>query len=409
MTIRSACFAMLLLVASFCDAQVAGQGQVSFITANNVFVQFEGTANVMVGDTLMLVKAGKSTPCLLVTSKSSRSCACMVIGKCKVELKDRVEPSDTHGSAANISPAQVIYVQKRALKRRHRGIGVRSRYHAKKNESTAPNDSIEVQVDPKYAQRIKGRLSAATYSTFAPTYGNDHRMMYRFVMQADHLANSKFSADANMNYRQLYPANLEARPQQTGFFDVYNLAVRYEPDTNTTITLGRKINYNASSLGAIDGLQAEKRFGRLFAGGILGFRPDIATYGLNTNLLEYGGYAGFVANSKVVRSRATIGLMQQNNAGAVDRRYTYFQQATTINKVLNLFASFELDLYNAVNGQARLTNLYVSSSYRFGKKVDLAVSFDSRRQVVYYETLRNNVELLLDDDEARQGAGSGWA
>ena len=402
MTIRSACLAVLLLVASYCAAQDAKQGEVTFITANNVFVQFEGTANIVVGDTLLLVKEGKSSPCLLVTSKSSKSCACMIIGKCKVENKDRVEPRA--GQGAPTVPAKVIYVKKRALRRGHRGIGVRTRYHEKKETGPGPNDSVEVRVDPKYMQRIKGRISSATYSTFSPTYGNDHRMMYRLVMQADHLDNSKFSADANMNYRRLYPADEEAHPQQTRFFDVYNLAVRYEPDTNTTLILGRKINVNASSLGAIDGFQAEKRFGPFFVGGIIGSRPDIMTYGLNTELLQFGGYGGFAVNSANVRSRATIGLMQQNNAGAVDRRYTYFQQATTINKVLNIFSSFELDLYNALNGQARLTNLFVSSSYRFGKKVDLAVSFDSRRQVVYYETLRNNVEILLDDDQARQGA-----
>lgn len=403
MTIRSACLVVLLFVASFGVAQDAKQGEVTFITANNVFVQFEGTANIAVGDTLLLIKGGMSTPCLLVTSKSSKSCACMIIGKCKVEKKDRVGPPTAKG-AANTAPAKVIYVKKRALRRGHRGIGVRTRYHEKKNTNPVPDDSVEVQVDPKYMQRIKGRISAATYSTFSPTYGNDHRTMYRVVMQADHLDNSKFSADANMNYRKLYPADEEAHPQQTRFFDVYNLAVRYEPDTTTTLTLGRKINVNASSLGAIDGFQAEKRFGPFFAGGIIGSRPDIMTYGLNTELLQFGGYGGFAVNSTAVRSRATIGLMQQNNAGAVDRRYTYFQQATTINKTLNIFSSFELDLYNALNGQARLTNLFISSSYRFGKKVDLSLSFDSRRQVVYYETLRNNVELLLDDDQARQGA-----
>jgi hypothetical protein len=39
---------MLLLVVSVGFAQDARQGEVTFITANNVFVQFEGTANIMV-------------------------------------------------------------------------------------------------------------------------------------------------------------------------------------------------------------------------------------------------------------------------------------------------------------------------------------------------------------------------
>jgi hypothetical protein len=151
-------------------------------------------------------------------------------------------------------------------------------------------------------------------------------------------------------------------------------------------------------------LQAERRFGHLFTGAILGSRPDISTFDINPELVQYGGYLGFAENSAGLRSRSTLGLMQQNNAGAVDRRYVYFQQTTTIQRNLNVFSSFELDLYNALTGNARLTNLFVSTSYRFNKKLDLFVSYDSRRQVIYFETYRNNVEMLLDDDEARQGA-----
>ena len=124
---RTVCLALVLLAASFVVAQDAKQGEVTFITANNVFVQFEGTANILVGDTLLLIKNGNAAPCLLVTSKSSRSCACMIIGKCKVEKKDRVEPRA--GQGAPTVPAKVIYVKKRALRRGHRGIGVRERHH----------------------------------------------------------------------------------------------------------------------------------------------------------------------------------------------------------------------------------------------------------------------------------------
>nr|MBP6642769.1 hypothetical protein [Flavobacteriales bacterium] len=41
--------------------------------------------------------------------------------------------------------------------------------------------------------------------------------------------------------------------------------------------------------------------------------------------------------------------------------------------------------------------------HRFGKKVDLFASFDSRKRIVYYETYRTDVENSLDDDQARQG------
>ncbi|MBL0044887.1 MAG: hypothetical protein IPP33_11005 [Flavobacteriales bacterium] len=151
-------------------------------------------------------------------------------------------------------------------------------------------------------------------------------------------------------------------------------------------------------------MQAEKTFGTFFAGAIAGARPDIQNYGLNTSLLEYGGYVGSIIKSARLDARTTLGFLQQNNGAEVDRRYTYFQHSSNIGRALNFFSSFELDLFNPIDGQARLTNLYFSSKYRFSRRVDLFASFDSRRRIVYYETYRNDVELLLDDDEARQGA-----
>lgn len=106
-------------------------------------------------------------------------------------------------------------------------------------------------------------------------------------------------------------------------------------------------------------------------------------------------------------SQTTLGLMEQDNNGNVDRRYSYFQHSSTIGQKLTLFSSFELDLYNKVNadsmGPVRLTNLYVSVGYQLAKWIDLNVSYDSRKQIIYYETLKTEIERILDNDEARQG------
>jgi len=370
-----------LLIWSRSSAQEILRGEVTFITANNVYVHFDNTSSISIGDTLDLVKGSESLPCLVVTSRSSISCVCKVVRGCKVEKADAVL-FDSQVFAPSIAAEQPP-------------------------DQLQRNDSTLTNRKDRGKERIRGRISAATYSTLNATRGDDHRMMYRFSMNADHISNSKFSAETYVNYRKLFPSNERDFNYRTSYFNVYNLAVRYEPDSTTTITLGRKINNNASSLGAIDGLQAEKYFGRFYAGAIAGFRPDIATFGFNADLLQYGGYLGLQLNSSNIRSRTTAGLMQQTNSGATDRRYTYFQHTTTINSNFNIFSSAELDLFNQVNGSsissARLTNLFVSSRYRFGKKVDLFASFDSRKRIVYYETFRTDVENMLEDDQARQG------
>ena len=358
------------LLAASVFAQDGASGEVTYVTANNVYVRFPATTGIAVGDTLLLVRSGTSAPCLVVRNKSSTSCACSIISGCAIGKKDQVI-----AKAGFIATAPV----------------------------TSLTDSTS-SVKAGHHERIRGRLSAASYSTIAAERDDDHRLMYRFAFDIDNISDSRFSAETYVNYRQLFPSEPKAYPQQTEFFNVYSLALSYAPDSTSTLTIGRKINNNAASIGAIDGLQAEKTFGRFFAGAIAGSRPDIQDYGLNTALLQYGGYAGAMIKSGGIDSRTTVGLLQQNNGGEVDRRYTYVQHTSTIGRNLNLFSSFELDLFNPATGQVRLTNLYFSSKYRFSRKLDVFASYDSRRRIVYYETYRSDVEMLLDDDEARQGA-----
>lgn len=360
--------AALLAAGGF--AQEGVSGEVTYVTASSVYVRFPTTGSIAVGDTLYLTASGTAAPCLVVHSKSSTSCASSIIGGCGIRVKDRV----------------VAKVGRVA------------------NAPNADRKDTTMSVTAYGRERIRGRLSAASYSTIATERENDHRLMYRLAFNIDRISDSRFSAETYVNYRQLFPSEPKAYPQQTEFFNVYSLALSYASDSTSVITIGRKINNNAASLGAIDGLQAEKTFGRFFAGAIAGSRPDIQDYGLNTALLQYGGYVGSIIKSVGVDSRTTLGLLQQNNAAAVDRRYTYFQNASTIGRNLNLFSSFELDLFNPESGQVRLTNLYFSSKYKFSRKLDVFASYDSRRRIVYYETYRSDVEMLLDDDEARQGA-----
>lgn len=377
MLMRTIILLATALISFQAASQEASTGEVTFLTAQHVYVKFTRTEGIEIKDTLRLMKDDVLSPCLVVTSMSSTSCVCTVLGGCKVEKGDAVQ-----AFIRSAAPQPV------------------------RREKNTRRDSGQQDADTLGArgERIRGRLSAASYSTIPSARENDHRLMYRFSLDADHIANSKFSAETYLNYRRLYPADLERRPQRTEYFNVYSLAVSFEPDTSTMITLGRKINNNISSLGAIDGLQMERRFGSFFAGAIAGFRPDIFTYDLNTDLLQYGGYVGTKYRSSSMDTRTTFGLMEQTNAGNVDRRYAYIQHSTTVNGNLNLFGSGEMDLYSTLQGGARLTNLFVSARYRFSKKVDVFASYDRRQRVIYYETYRNDVEVMLDDDDARQGA-----
>ena len=65
-------------------------GQVTFVTSKNVYVKFNRTDIVQLGDTLDLAIWDEAVPCLIVTSKSSTSCVCEALNSCKVNKEDKV-------------------------------------------------------------------------------------------------------------------------------------------------------------------------------------------------------------------------------------------------------------------------------------------------------------------------------
>ncbi len=364
------------------DSDEIIKGKVSFVTSKNIYVKFNSTKSINIGDTLQI--SNKTTPCLIVKNKSSISCVCSKIGDCDVKKDD-----------------EVIYKNSNKVEK------IKKEKQVVNNED---DDIIVIEDKEKkqslYKQNIKGRISASSYSNISGDGNDRHRLMYRFSLNADHINNSKFSIESYLNYRQ-YLNSEESKPTKENIFKVYNLALRYDIDPSFSVVIGRKINNKISSVGAIDGLQVEKYFGAYYIGLISGFRPDIFDYSFNSDLFEYGAYIGWKSDNKSLYSQTTMGLLEQRNGSEIDRRYTYFQHSSTIMKKLNIFSSIELDIYSKVNGvesnDIRLTNFYLSASYRFSRKFDFTLSYDSRKKIFYYETYQTEIEQLLNDDLARQG------
>lgn len=360
-------------------------GKVTFVTSKNAYVKFENTNVIKVGDTL---QAPDKNKCLLVTNKSTTSVVCLKLNNCIVNKEDKIAYVYELVDKSIVLESEDIQEE----------IGI------------SFNDSIQAIQGKKktnYVEKITSRLSAASYSNFSQVRDDNHRFMTRFYLEADHINNSKFSVESYLNYRQnIYPKDT-TKSISKSHLNVFNMAVKYDVDSTLSITAGRKINYKISSLGAIDGIQAEKFFGKNYAGVIAGFRPDIYDFGFNPNLLQYGAYIGKLTDSENFYSQTTLGFAEQRNQGNIDRRFSYLQHSSTIFKDLNVFSTLEVDLYNkvndSVNDNIRVTNLYVSGRYRFNKAINVSLSYDSRKRIIYYKTYETDIERLLDEDIARQG------
>jgi hypothetical protein len=356
-------------------------GSVSFITSENVYLKFENTKQLVPLDTIYSGSVENLVPCLILIQKSSVSVIAKNIGTCNLKVGDRVwyffEEAPVASKESPITDVKIVptvlpVVSKPASK--------------EKNE-------------------LNGMISLNNYSVIDQQDFN-RRSIARLSLTADKINGSKFSFRTYSRYLQNTAQNESVKSNTNKFF-LYEFAVDYDFDSTLSLTVGRFINPKMMSVGAIDGLKLQKSWRSVFVGAIVGSRPDPYSYALNTNLIQYGAYAG-VYHTKSHSSFTNLGVINQTNSGLTDRRYLYLQHQSSLGSKVNLFGSSELDLYskdsmgNSQN-ETRLTNLFFSINYRPIRTLTLMASYDVRKNLILYESFAEELDRLLRDDPYRTG------
>ncbi|MBK7009059.1 MAG: hypothetical protein IPH36_10730 [Saprospiraceae bacterium] len=211
---------------------------------------------------------------------------------------------------------------------------------------------------------INGRFSASTNASL--TDGEDYqRMRLGFTFNVTNIGGGYFSTPNYITYRHRYGID-----QQTGFYDdfkIYALALGYDRNGHS-IYLGRRINNRIANLGAIDGLQYEKKAGSWVVGAFAGSRPDYINYTFNPTLLQGGVLLGFEKQGDKNSSQTSFAWVEQRNDGKTDRRFAYVQHNSNLGKNVNIFGSLEMDMYQSVrdtvSNKLQLTGAYFSVRYR---------------------------------------------
>lgn len=389
---------LLLISILFSMIQLYGQentpfieGKISYLTLQNIYVKFEIAGMVKPGDTVFIRKEQELIPLFIAESVSSTSCVGKVNEQTGLNLSD------------------VVFLRRKKTEKKVEKEIVPTQLDEKQKVAASETNKISTRKpasELSRTQKIRGRLGASSYSSFSNSSGINQRMRYTFSLSADHISDSKFSTDTYIMFT--HKLNHWDDVQQNIFnaLKIYSLSVNYDVTKNAHILLGRKINTRISSIGAIDGLQAEISAGKFTFGAVVGSNPDYTDYSFNPKLFEYGGYISHDLKNKIGNFSNSVAFFQQTNHGNIDRRFAYFQHDNSLIKNLNLFASAELDLYSLQNGlptnSVRLTSLYLSVRYRFSRKLNAFVSYDARKNVIYYETFKNYLDQMLED-ATRQG------
>lgn len=364
------------------------KGKVSYLSSKNIYVKFENTAGIEIGDTLYSKIDDTLNPVLNVKYISSKSCSGINLSsaeiKIGIELLAFIKKNEVVESVKNLKSVTLV--------------------------ESVPKQRIRSKIVTK-GNDISGRFAISSYGNLS-RLSNDDYLRWRYTVSARsknyNSTNISFDSYISFNYRSTNWSYIKNNISEA--LKIYSLSVGYDFNKNLNLTLGRKINRNLSNIGAVDGLQFQANFSDFTSGLIVGSRPDYKNYSFNFNLFEYGGFISHstIAGSGIMQN--SLAIFQQTNNFVTDRRFAYFQHNSNFIKQINLFMSSEIDLYKKEKGISSstfsLTGLYLSLRYRPNRIIRFQASYDSRKNVVYYETFRNYADSIYEN-ATRQGVRFG--
>ena len=368
------------------EAKIELEGTVTYLTAQHIYVKFSSTQGIKNGDQIYVRKKDSLISILQVENCSSVSCVGKPTTTEKLSIGDKV--------VAFISRKEAVLTREAAA-----GSAIFDTTAGRK-PGTNPKSSVN-------RERISGRIQLSSYSNFSNSAGSSsNRMRYIWTMNGTNIGNSKFSFDSYLSFSHQLKNWAPIKENIFNGLKIYDFNLKYEASSRNTFWLGRKINPKISSIGAIDGIQFEQHLDHFYWGIVAGFRPDYTDYSFNAKLLEYGAFLGHLTQNSNGNMQTSLAGFNQTNSGKTDRRFLYFQHDNSLLKNVNLFFSSEIDLYKMVNGlpvnEVSLTSMYLMLNYRLSGKFSVSGSYDNRRNVIYYETFKNYIDVMLAD-ATRQG------
>lgn len=386
----------LLLIASVIaessDRVEIFEGTVSYISSQNIYVKFINTEGIEVGDTLFVKNKNNYEPAIKVEHKSSNSCAGSPITNKKIEIntsvyafikieqeEDEQLTTDRTLVLSVTDPAPVVAA-----------------------ETVVTKTSLEP------VSTFNGKFFVQSYSNFSnnPTAYDYQRWRYTFSLNAGHIGNSSFSYSHYISFAYRADKWSEVSNDFLNILRVYDLAVKYNFTERTHTWFGRHLNNKISNISSIDGLQFETGVDEWSFGAAVGSRPDFDNMNFNPELFEYGAY---INRSDLVAfgdMQNTLGYFEQTNDFKTDRRFLYFQHSNSAIENIRIFLSTEADLYKKEMGEGKtefsLTSLYTSINIRPSDFLSLFLSYDARKNVIYYETFKTLIDSIIEN-ETRQG------
>lgn len=366
-------------------------GKITYKSSQNVYVQFDSTIGIQPGDTLFIKVKGKLNPAVAVSFISSRSCAGANLSSYNLKVGDQLiafVPAYKTELKVMAEKDSIPLVQNLV----NQDLNVRSKSEIKMGQLT----------------NASGRFSVQSYSNLVPNdpSANSQRWRYTFRFDMENVQQSSFSVSTYASYLYRTDEWQLTLKKPWNYLKVYDLSIGYDFGNDIKVRLGRYLNPRIANISSVDGLQLQTKLSNYFGGLVIGSRPNFTTFGFEPKLLEYGGYLGRIDSLSDGLMENTVGIFQQMNNSKIDRRFAYFQHSSSFMRNFNLFLSSEIDLFAVEKGVSKsklsLTSLFLSSRYSLSRVFTFTLSYDARKNVIYYETFKTLVDSIIEN-ETRQG------
>ena len=375
---------MVLTVCVYGEEQTETIGKITYKSNNYYYIAFSQTIGLNIGDTLFVTKNNKLIAAMTIRYLSSRSVAC-------IPLINNLTTGENVIAITNNSLSTINFEEKKKDK-------IINDY--------AINDLLKDKT-PKTKKTIKGRIGITSYSNFDNFSKNKFNQRFRYHLSASeqNVSGSPINFSSYIIFTYRTDEWFKVNKNFGNALKVYDLNINYNINNNL-FWLGRRINPKISNVGTIDGLQYETKFSNYSVGAIIGSRPNFSDFGLNLKLFQLGAYAERTdtLNNKTITN--TISLFNQTNYFKTDRRFIYFQHANNLFENTSIFVSSELDLFRINKGKKEnsvyFTGFYSSVNYNASRWLSLNLSYDARKNVIYYETFKTYTDSLFEN-ELRQG------
>jgi len=190
---------------------------------------------------------------------------------------------------------------------------------------------------------------------------------------------------------------------------VYEGVLSYDAaEAPVHVKFGRIVSNAMSGVGYIDGLLLQHNASAHWRWGAFGgTQPDWETSEFQTSIQKYGVFVKYLKGDfSGSRLEATLAAAGEYHGSDVNREYVYLQSSYQPDRRWSAYGSLELDVNrewrrDLVGEDVSVSGLYLTTRYRTAEALSAALSYDSRKRYVTYES-RSEADSLFND-AFRQG------